>query len=130
MILLDTHCALWVEMFPEKLSRKAKTRLRVAENAAEAVAISCMTLWEIAQKNARGQLELFVPCQKFLAELETDFEVLPVDRQVALHAARLSEPFPKDPMDRLIAATALANDLILITADSKIRAANLCKVLW
>src|ERR1035441_7705492 len=85
VILLDTHCALWVEMFPEKLSRKAKTRLRVAENAAEAVAISCMTLWEIAQKNARGQLELFVPCQKFLAELETDFEVLPVDRQVALH---------------------------------------------
>jgi len=24
----------------------------------------------------------------------------------------------------------LANDLVLITADSKIRSANLCKVLW
>ena len=33
-------------------------------------------------------------------------------------------------MDRLIAATALANNLTLITADSKIRAANACKVLW
>jgi len=47
-----------------------------------------------------------------------------------MHAAGLSGPFPKDPMDRLIAATALANDLTLITADGKIRKANLCKVLW
>ena len=130
MILLDTHAALWAEMAPEKLSRKAKARLRAAEEAGEALAISCMTLWEIAYKNSRNQLELFVPCDQFLSELETDFEVLPVDRKVVMHAARLSAPFPKDPMDRLIAATALANDLTLITADGKIRKANVCEVLW
>lgn len=130
MILLDTHAALWVEMAPEKLSLKAKARLLAAEDAEEAVAISCMTLWEIAYKNSRNQLELFIPCDQFLSELETDFEVLPVDRQVAMCAARLSDPFPRDPMDRLIVATALANDLILMTADGKIRRANACEVLW
>jgi PIN domain nuclease of toxin-antitoxin system len=117
-------------MDPRKLSRKAEARLRAAEDSSEAVAISCMTLWEIAYKNSRKQLELFIPCDQFLSELEADFVVLPVDRQVAMHAAGLSGPFPKDPMDRLIAATALANDLTLITADGKIRKANLCKVLW
>lgn len=130
MILLDTHAALWVEMAPEKLSRKARARLHDAEDRGESLAISCMTLWEIAFKNSQNRLELFVPCDDFLAELEKDFEVLPVDRQVVIHAAHLRDPFPKDPMDKLIAATALANDLILITADGSIRGANACKVLW
>jgi PIN domain nuclease of toxin-antitoxin system len=130
VILLDTHAALWVEMAPEKLSQKAGARIRDAEDAGEALAISCMTLWEIAYKNSRNQLELFVPCDQFLSEMETDFVVLPVDRQVVMYAAGFREPFPRDPMDRLIAATALANNLTLITVDDRIRKANVCKVLW
>lgn len=130
MILLDTHCALWLEMTPEKLSPEARARLLAAEDAGEPLAVSCMTLWEIAHKNACNQLQLFVSCERFLAELEADFEVLPVNRQVALHATRLGGSFPKDPMDRLIAATALANDLTLVTADRNIHGAKACKVLW
>jgi PIN domain nuclease of toxin-antitoxin system len=130
VILLDTHTALWVELAPEKLSRKAKARILAAEQAGEPIAVSCMTLWEIAQKNARNRLELLVSCERFLAELEADFVVLPVDRQVALHAANFGEAFPKDPMDRLIAGTALANDLTLVTADRDILDAKACKVLW
>jgi predicted nucleic acid-binding protein len=33
-------------------------------------------------------------------------------------------------MDRLIAGTALANDLTLVTADRDILDAKACKVLW
>lgn len=130
MILLDTHAALWIEIAPEKLSRKARARLRDADEAGEPLAVSCITLWEIAYNNSRNRLQLFVPCEQFLAELEADFVVLPVDRQVAMFAARLSDPFPKDPMDRLIAGTALANNLTLITADDKILLADACKTLW
>lgn len=130
MILLDTHCALWVELAPEKLSLKARHRIRKAESAGETLAISCVSLWEIAQKHARNQLELSVECGLFLAELEKDFIVLPLNRTVALQAARLADPFPKDPMDRLIAGTALAHDLILLTADEKIHRAAACKLLW
>jgi len=130
MILLDTHVALWVELAPEKLSHKAHARILAAESAGEPLAISCMTLWEIAHKSARNRLELLVSRDRFLAELEADFIVLPVDRQVALQAASFGDPFPKDPMDRLIAGTALANDLTLVTADQDILGAKLCKVLW
>jgi PIN domain nuclease of toxin-antitoxin system len=130
MILLDTHVALWVELAPEKLSRKAYARILAAEEVGEPVAISCMTLWEIAHKNSRNRLELLVSCDLFLAELEADFVVLPVDRKVALHATSFGDPFPKDPMDRLVAGTALANDLTLLTADQDILDAKVCKVLW
>lgn len=130
MILLDTHVALWAEMAPGKLSKKATVRLVIAEETGETMAISCMTLWEIARKNAQNQLELSASCDEFLAELESDFVILPVDRQVAIYAAQLRDPFPNDPMDRLIAGTALANDLTLITKDEKMHRANACKLLW
>ena len=67
---------------------------------------------------------------QFLAELERDFTVLPIDREVAIRAATLPAAFPRDPMDRLIAGTALAHDLTLITADGNIRGANACRWLW
>ena len=54
----------------------------------------------------------------------------PLNRNVALQAARLADPFPKDPMDRLIAGTALAHDLTLLTADENIHRAAACKLLW
>jgi PIN domain nuclease of toxin-antitoxin system len=47
-----------------------------------------------------------------------------------LQAAALPESFPKDPMDRLIAGTALANDLTLLTADERILRSSACKLLW
>lgn len=130
MILLDTHCALWVELAPEKLSKKARARLQAAHDSGEALAISCITLWEIAHKSARNQLELSVPCDLFLSELEADFVILPLNRAVALQASGFADPFPRDPMDRLIAGTALANDLTLITGDERIRRTNACKLLW
>jgi len=33
-------------------------------------------------------------------------------------------------MEKLIVGTALANDLTLITADGRIRTANVCNTLW
>ena len=33
-------------------------------------------------------------------------------------------------MDRMIVATAITMDCVLITADDRIRRANVCKTLW
>ena len=130
MILLDTHAALWLTYAPEKLSTKAEVRLRLAEEWGEPMAISAMSLWEIAWKHAKGRLALRNSCAEFLEALESRFTVLPIDAHVSLHAARLASGFPSDPMDRLIAGTAIAQDLTLITADRMILEARACKTLW
>jgi len=57
VILLHAHCALWLELAPEKLSLKARARIRKVESSGEALAHSCMSLWEIACRHAGKQLE-------------------------------------------------------------------------
>lgn len=49
---------------------------------------------------------------------------------VAALSMQFADDFPGDPADRLIAATARAEGLALATADERIRASRLVKVIW
>jgi PIN domain nuclease of toxin-antitoxin system len=42
----------------------------------------------------------------------------------------LPDKFPKDPADRLIAATAMAEAMALVTADMRIRRAKVVETVW
>jgi PIN domain nuclease of toxin-antitoxin system len=50
--------------------------------------------------------------------------------EVAALAAQFPDDFPRDPADRLIAATARAEGMTLITRDQRIRQSPLLKTLW
>jgi PIN domain nuclease of toxin-antitoxin system len=56
--------------------------------------------------------------------------VLLITRNVALQAYELPERYPKDPADRIIAATALIEDIPLLTADNAIRRSRVVSVIW
>jgi PIN domain nuclease of toxin-antitoxin system len=43
---------------------------------------------------------------------------------------RLPDPFPRDPSDRLIAATAMVEGVPLVTADTRIRQSKLVETVW
>ncbi len=43
---------------------------------------------------------------------------------------QFTPPFPSDPQDRLITATAIAEGLPLVTADEAIRAASEVRTIW
>ncbi len=45
-------------------------------------------------------------------------------------AFELPESYPKDPVDRVIGATALIEDISLITADREIRKAGAVPTIW
>jgi PIN domain nuclease of toxin-antitoxin system len=54
---------------------------------------------------------------------------LPLSPEVALELTRLPARFHRDPADQLIAATARVHDLVLLTADERIRDSGAVRVL-
>jgi PIN domain nuclease of toxin-antitoxin system len=127
-LLLDTHVVLWMFANDPRLSRGAWEAIASAEEAYWSVA----TLWEIGIKQGRGRpdFRLEPGWEKSIPEhlKKNDFQRLNIETR---HCAEISSlPLHhKDPFDRMLIAQAKTEDLILITADSKI--ANYpIKTLW
>jgi PIN domain nuclease of toxin-antitoxin system len=66
----------------------------------------------------------------FLRAAEDEALVLPIDSAVAERSMTFSPNFPKDPADRIIAATALVHGLTLVTADEAIRKSGEVSCIW
>lgn len=130
MILLDTHVVIWLLAAPERLSGRARGAVLQAQLAGETIGYSPVSLYEIAYAAQRQRLPLNSPAEDFIAAIRAKLELVPMTAEIAICAAELPEPFHGDPMDRIIAATALVADCTLITRDDRIRSANLCKVIW
>jgi PIN domain nuclease of toxin-antitoxin system len=130
MILLDTHVLIWLVSAPEKLSVSARESIEKANAADEKLAISAVTLWEIAQQVQRKRVFLRSSIQSFLEDMEETYSIRAITGTIAWIASELPEPFPKDPMDRLIVATAMVDHLPLVTADRLIHQARPCKLIW
>lgn len=130
MILLDTHVCWWLAYEPEKLSMHAREAIGREEHRPGALALSCASLYELTWLLERKRLAVSVGFDQFVREIEARIAVLPIDQSVAVSAARFPAPFHGDPMDRLIVATALDSNRILITADEAILASGLCQTLW
>ena len=130
MILLDTHVVLWLALEPAKVSRKARAAIEQTRQSGDALAISDITLLEIATLERKGRLDLQTSLETFLSEVETRFAVLPITGQVCVQAMGLPASYPKDPADRVIAATALVVGTSLITADSAIQRSKIVPTIW
>ena len=87
-------------------------------------------MYEIAYGVGRKRILIRRPIESFLLQLEADFAVLAVTRSIMLTAAAFAPPFPSDPFDRIIAATALTEGIPLITADERIQCAGIVKTIW
>jgi PIN domain nuclease of toxin-antitoxin system len=116
LILLDTHIVLWVAFDAACLSQKAKTTIAEARQSGEGVAISDITLLELAMLARKKRIPLGLSRGSFLSEVERRFVVLPMNRHICVRAFALPSTYPKDPADRLIAGTALVQGLSLVTA--------------
>lgn len=109
-LLLDTHVLLWALSQPAKLTAETRKKINEAE-----VFVSAASIWEIGIKSALGKLN--ATAGEILAAVEpAGFKMLSITGEHAAKAAELP-PLHKDPFDRLLAAQAATEPMILITND-------------
>jgi PIN domain nuclease of toxin-antitoxin system len=114
-LLLDTHILLWALLEPQKLSPELRNAL---EDSDTTLLVSAATAWEIATKWRLGKLnqaqavvEHYAMALHRLAAIE-----LPISGAVARQAGLWDVPH-RDPFDRLLAAQAQADNLVLASND-------------
>jgi PIN domain nuclease of toxin-antitoxin system len=130
LILLDTNVVLWMAFDADRLSKKARETIEEARRAARGLAISDMTLLELAMLASKKRIRLDVTVESFLSKVETSFSVLPMSAQICSCAFALPRKHFKDPADRIIVGTALAEGLALMTADREIRNSGIVPTIW
>ncbi len=125
--LLDTHALIWWWLADPRLSETARTLMAEPDMPIYASAVSA---YEIALKVRKGELPaLAEPLEDFgEAVREEGFRHLDLRHAHAARAAFLSDDF-KDPFDRMIAAQALIDQMIVVSRDRSIAAFG-CRTLW
>lgn len=116
MIHLDTHVLVW--LLGGDAARLPDGVRRLLDS--EPLAISPMVELELVYLHEVGRLRLSAP--EVLDELRPALELVVSTApfaQVVTHATGLT--WTRDPFDRLIAATALADGVDLLTADALMR---------
>ena len=119
-VLLDTHTVLWATLSPSSLSRKASAIIADERNV---ILVSAASAWEIATKVRLGKLPGAEMLEREFLEImnRAGYTLLPIDVESALRAGRLIGEH-RDPFDRMIASQALANDIPILSINSRLDA--------
>jgi PIN domain nuclease of toxin-antitoxin system len=130
LILLDTHVVIWLGLDPARVSRNARTAIDKSRQEGTGLAVSGITLLEIALLSGKKRIHFIPSLEAFLTDVETRFIVLPISGRICVRSSSLPQSYPKDPADRIIGATALSEGLSLITADREIRNSRAVPTIW
>lgn len=129
--LLDTHAWVWWVTDDKRLSRPAR---RAADRAAgaQALLLSLISVWEVAKKVEKGQLVLDRPVSDWIdsATHRPGLQLVELTRTILEESCRLPQPFPGDPADQMIVATARDRDAIVVTRDRQIRSYAHVRSVW
>jgi len=124
--LLDTHTVLWAFNNEEKLS---KTAVRAILDPVNEKYVSIASSWELAIKINLGKLAFDGGIAHFFAAInESGFQLLPI-KETHVKLLETLPLFHRDPFDRMLVASAMAESMSLITADDNIRYYNV-STLW
>jgi PIN domain nuclease of toxin-antitoxin system len=125
--LLDSHVLLWWWFDPQRLSSAAHALLVEPTNP---ILVSAASIWELSLKVHRGKLpELERVIADLPGLLQADgFQELPITAAHGLRAGAYPQPH-RDPFDRMLAAQAELDCLVLLSADPQLSSFP-CQILW
>jgi PIN domain nuclease of toxin-antitoxin system len=126
--LLDTNVFVRWLYEPRKLSREQARIITNAEENAEPLAVSAITLFELVGVLESGRVKAKI--QDILGQLRASsrFQILPMTIDITSEMASLG-PSLRDPADRAIVATARVHRLTLLTSDQRIADSRLVPVI-
>ena len=118
-LLLDTHLLLWAAFRPDRLSSGAATMIA---DPANRLWFSAASIWEVAIKRALDRPDFRVdPGVLRAGLLANGYAELPIAGRHCLGLSGMPS-LHADPFDRILIAQALAEGMMLLTADSRIKA--------
>jgi PIN domain nuclease of toxin-antitoxin system len=129
--ILDTHCLIW---FQENNPRIHTHVLKIIEDPANIILFSQLSLFELAIKQKIGKLPHFSASieEVYNQAVNDGFTFLNIQNthiinydNVTLHESH------RDPFDRLLVATAISEDAIILSTDGKFNLyKDVVKMLW
>lgn len=117
-LLWDTCAAIWI-YGKARLSRAAVDALGAAHREGVSSYISPITAWEIGMLASHGRLQLLIRPERWFANLfdVPGVRLADLSPDLLIASSYLPGKPPKDPTDRIIAATARELGATLVTRD-------------
>ena len=129
MILLDTCAIVWDALTPGKLTDAARDAI---EDPGNELIVSDISLWEIAMLIGKKRLVVDETIAGFigLALEARDIQVAGITPEIAGLSVEVGPAISNDPADRLIAATSIARNAPVVTADRGMISASMIDTIW
>jgi PIN domain nuclease of toxin-antitoxin system len=120
-LLLDTHAAIWL-VEGQSLSTAAKEALAAATANHEDAFVSPMTAWEVGMLAARGRVRMPLTPLLWFERLagSPGIALAELSVRVLIASSFLPGMPPRDPIDRILIATAREEDYRLVTRDKEV----------
>jgi PIN domain nuclease of toxin-antitoxin system len=117
-LLWDTCAAIWIYE-KAKLARAAVDLLAAAYREGAPSYISSITAWEVGSLVSRGRLQMLIRPERWFANLfeAPGVKLAEMSPDLLIASSYLPGRPPRDPFDRIIAATARELGATLITRD-------------
>lgn len=114
-VLLDTHALVWAAGDPDRLSSRARATIA---DPATVVFVSLTSAWELAILQGLERVRLEIPLGTLFTQglAALRMHLLPIRLPHVAGVAGLPH-YHRDPFDRLLVATALAEKLAVVSAD-------------
>lgn len=117
-LLLDTCAAIWIAG-NERISAETLSAIDSARKTEKPIYVSAISAWELGLLVSRNRINLLMPPERWFERLleAPGLQLAAMPPNVLIASSFLPGNAPRDPADRILAATAREYGYMLVTRD-------------